>query len=48
LWYFWLRRPVLLTDILGIHRLNTAEVADADHDRCIIPIKPENVDAWFD
>jgi putative SOS response-associated peptidase YedK len=22
------------------------EVAAAGHDRCIIPIKPENVDAW--
>lgn len=25
-----------------------AEVAAAGHDRCIIPIKPENVDAWLD
>ena len=24
-----------------------AEVAAAGHDRCIIPIKPENVDAWL-
>jgi putative SOS response-associated peptidase YedK len=24
------------------------EVAAAGHDRCIIPIKPENVDAWLD
>ncbi len=23
------------------------EVAAAGHDRCIIPIKPENVDAWL-
>ena len=23
------------------------EVADAGHDRCIIPIRPENVDAWL-
>jgi putative SOS response-associated peptidase YedK len=23
------------------------EIADAGHDRCIIPIKPENVDAWL-
>jgi putative SOS response-associated peptidase YedK len=23
------------------------EVAEAGHDRCIIPIKPENVDAWL-
>lgn len=23
-----------------------AEVAAAGHDRCIIPIKPENIDAW--
>jgi putative SOS response-associated peptidase YedK len=25
-----------------------AEVAAAGHDRCIIPIRPENVDAWLD
>jgi putative SOS response-associated peptidase YedK len=24
-----------------------AEVAAAGHDRCIIPIKPENIDAWL-
>jgi len=24
-----------------------AEVAAAGHDRCIIPIKPENLDAWL-
>ena len=24
-----------------------AEVAAAGHDRCIIPIKPENVDVWL-
>jgi len=24
-----------------------AEIAAAGHDRCIIPIKPENVDAWL-
>ena len=23
------------------------EVAEAGHDRCIIPIRPENVDAWL-
>ncbi len=23
-----------------------AEVASAGHDRCIVPIKPENIDAW--
>ena len=23
------------------------EVAAAGHDRCIVPIKPENVDAWL-
>ena len=23
------------------------EVAAADHDRCIIPIRPENIDAWL-
>nr|WP_315494201.1 SOS response-associated peptidase family protein [uncultured Rhodoferax sp.] len=25
-----------------------AEVADAGHDRCVIPLKPENVGAWLD
>jgi putative SOS response-associated peptidase YedK len=24
-----------------------AEIAAAGHDRCIIPIKPENIDAWL-
>jgi putative SOS response-associated peptidase YedK len=24
-----------------------AEVSSAGHDRCIIPIKPENIDAWL-
>ena len=24
-----------------------AEVAAAGHDRCIIPIRPENIDAWL-
>ncbi len=24
-----------------------AEVAAAGHDRCVIPIKPENMDAWL-
>ena len=24
-----------------------AEVSAAGHDRCIVPIKPENVDAWL-
>ena len=24
-----------------------AEVAAASHDRCIVPIKPENIDAWL-
>jgi putative SOS response-associated peptidase YedK len=24
-----------------------AEVAASGHDRCIVPIKPENVDAWL-
>jgi putative SOS response-associated peptidase YedK len=24
-----------------------SEVAAAGHDRCIIPIKPENIDAWL-
>jgi len=23
------------------------EVAAAGHDRCIVPIKPENIDAWL-
>lgn len=23
------------------------EIAAAGHDRCIVPIKPENIDAWL-
>lgn len=25
-----------------------AEIAAAGHDRCIIPVKPQHVDAWLD
>jgi putative SOS response-associated peptidase YedK len=29
------------------HLLPSPEVAAAGHDRCIVPIKPENVDPWL-
>lgn len=38
------------TDLLSFAAITDeppAEVAAAGHDRCIIPIKPENVDAWL-
>jgi len=34
--------------VAAITRDPPPEVAAAGHDRCIIPIKPENLDAWLD
>ena len=47
--------PPCVTNGAETHRLSFAaitddpppEVAAAGHDRCIIPIKPEYVDAWL-
>ncbi|WP_368312357.1 SOS response-associated peptidase family protein [Luteibacter sp. CQ10] len=34
--------------VAAITRDPPPEVAAAGHDRCVIPIKPENLDAWLD
>lgn len=48
LWSHWTREgePELLS-FAAITDEPPPEVAAAGHDRCIIPIKPENVDAWL-
>lgn len=50
LWSHWTGRadePDLLS-FAAITDEPPPEIAAAGHDRCIIPIKPENVDAWLD
>ena len=39
--------PKLADSVAAITDDPPAEVAAAGHDRCIIPIKPENIDAWL-
>jgi putative SOS response-associated peptidase YedK len=48
LWSKWAEpgQPSLLS-FAAITDEPPAEVAAAGHDRCIIPIKPENIDAWL-
>ena len=48
LWSHWQEpgEPDLLS-FAAITDEPPAEVAAAGHDRCIIPIKPENMDAWL-
>lgn len=48
LWSHWTKpgEPDLLS-FAAITDEPPAEVSAAGHDRCIIPIKPENVDAWL-
>lgn len=49
LWSHWQEpgQPDLLS-FAAITDEPPAEVAAAGHDRCIVPIKPENLDAWLD
>lgn len=50
LWSHWTGRADEL-DLLSFAAITDEpppEIAAAGHDRCIIPIKPENVDAWLD
>jgi putative SOS response-associated peptidase YedK len=48
LWSRWIWRgqPDLLS-FAAITDEPPAEIAAAGHDRCVIPIRPENVDAWL-
>lgn len=47
LWSHWKQCEEELLSFAAITDKPPAEVAAAGHDRCIIPIKPENVDAWL-
>jgi len=47
LWSHWQEGDESLLSFAAITDEPPAEVAAAGHDRCIIPIKPENVDAWL-
>jgi len=48
LWSHWNEGDESLLSFAAITDEPPAEVAAAGHDRCIIPIKPENVDRWLD
>jgi putative SOS response-associated peptidase YedK len=50
LWSRWTDPAGLEPDLLSFAAITDdppPEVAAAGHDRCIVPIKPENVDAWL-
>jgi len=48
LWFRWKGKeePDLLS-VAAIPDEPPDEIAAADHDRCIIPIKPESIDTWL-
>jgi putative SOS response-associated peptidase YedK len=48
LWSRWTEGEESLLSFAAITDDPPAEVAAAGHDRCVIPIKPENLDAWLD
>jgi putative SOS response-associated peptidase YedK len=48
LWAHWTEGEESLLSFAAITDEPPAEVAAAGHDRCVIPIKPENLDAWLD
>ncbi len=47
LWSRWTGPEGTLLSVAAITDEPPPEVAAAGHDRCIIPIKPENIDAWL-
>jgi putative SOS response-associated peptidase YedK len=47
LWSHWQDGNEELDSFAAITDEPPAEVAAAGHDRCIIPIKEENIDAWL-
>jgi putative SOS response-associated peptidase YedK len=47
LWSRWQQGGEVLYSFAAITDEPPAEIAAAGHDRCIIPIRPENVDAWL-
>jgi putative SOS response-associated peptidase YedK len=46
-WSEWRAEGESLLSFAAITDEPPPEVAAAGHDRCVIPIKPENVDAWL-
>ncbi len=46
-WSHWEQDGEELLSFAAITDEPPAEVAAAGHDRCIIPLKPENIDAWL-
>ena len=48
LWSHWKGPKGELLSVAAITDEPPPEVAAAGHDRCIIPIKPEHIDAWLD
>ena len=48
LWSHWQGKDDELWSFAAITDEPPVEIAAAGHDRCIIPIKSENVDAWLD
>jgi putative SOS response-associated peptidase YedK len=47
LWSHWRSRDEELHSFAAITDEPPSEIAAAGHDRCIVPIKPEHVDAWL-
>jgi putative SOS response-associated peptidase YedK len=47
LWSHWSGEGEELDSFAAITDEPPEEVAAAGHDRCIVPIKPENVEAWL-
>ncbi|MEO8802268.1 MAG: SOS response-associated peptidase family protein, partial [Rudaea sp.] len=47
LWSHWQHGDDQLDSFAAITDEPPAEIAAAGHDRCIIPIKPEHIDAWL-
>lgn len=47
IWSHWEQDGEELLSFAAITDEPPAEVAAAGHDRCIIPLKPENIDAWL-
>jgi putative SOS response-associated peptidase YedK len=47
LWSHWTEGEESLDSFAAITDEPPPEVAAAGHDRCIIPIKEENIDAWL-
>ncbi|MBZ0223413.1 MAG: SOS response-associated peptidase [Dokdonella sp.] len=47
LWSHWQGKDETLDSFAAITDAPPAEIAAAGHDRCIVPIKPQHIDAWL-